>query len=148
MNVEEIERTLEPWGLHDAVLEKLTYDLTERMLQLDLRVMVNRDQSLDRRGRLSISGVDFVSIDPTPSSKHLDDSVVGWVIDSVDPATCPGSTPEFPGSFRHAFFLREANSFLKFSAKAASFEWIESEAREARSSRRALFPGDHIPTPE
>ena len=147
MNVQQIARSLKPWGLHDAFLEGIKADLQLGILELRLRIMVTKSQDMDRVGVLTVSGLVYLTLEPAPVSEmNLKDGVQ---IDSIAPSFPSGRPDPAPaGTFTHAFYLQKWRGVLQFCGREASFEWIEDGPKPARSENRALFPGDTIPEPE
>jgi hypothetical protein len=62
MNIADLEATL-PWGLHDARLESIEVDWLNARATLTVRVRVTAGQDIDRRGRITVGGLVFCSID-------------------------------------------------------------------------------------
>jgi hypothetical protein len=66
MTMADVEAAL-PWGLHDALLESIEIDWPNARASLTVRVMIAEGQDLVRRGKVTVSGLVFCSIDPRRS---------------------------------------------------------------------------------
>ena len=61
MTMADVEAAL-PWGLHDALLESIQIDWLNARASL-MCAMIAERQDLDRRGKVTVSGLVFCSID-------------------------------------------------------------------------------------
>jgi len=139
------------WGLHDALLQGIEVDWAAGELRLLVRIKVDEDQRLDRLARISITGLQYVIVDP-PIYEDAVAKTLGkglWIDDG--PGNAPkreGHVPTTPeGCFAHWFFVTEWNSFIQFCGRHAEFEWLEAEPKAVRSPN-LYWPGDEIPDPE
>jgi hypothetical protein len=64
-----IEASL-PWGLHDAYLETLALDWPKATLTMTVRVMVAKNQDMDQRASIVVTGLLFCSIDAPEIDPH------------------------------------------------------------------------------
>jgi hypothetical protein len=132
--IEELElREDLPWGLHDATLQSMHIEWLHHRLTLHLRVKVSDRQDLDRGARVTVSGLQWVVVDPVgPGAlEHFDPALVGgYTIDSR-PGVAREGLPAVPDSaFAHYFFVVERNAFIHLCARDAAFEWTDAAPRE------------------
>ena len=140
MTIRDIEAEL-PWGFHDAYLERLEIDWMRRAVTADIRVMMSERQDFDRRGRLSVSGLAFVVIDPPVQAGDWEDGI--WIDSDEISTTGSVDVPTVPsGYFLHRFFAHSMGASIFICARGATFDWLESAPSSARAPSRALFPGD------
>ena len=144
-----------PWGLHDGLLTSVRIDITTATAELDVRFMMNERQTLGRLGRLRVSGLLFLCIDPpvwrddegTPVDGYDE---YGFSIDAgrvgEEMRNPPTHLPQVPeGYWTNWIYMMEPNSSAHICARDATLEWIEDTASEVAGG--ALFPGDEIPDP-
>jgi hypothetical protein len=146
MMIDELERRDDlPWGFHDAMLRAMHVDWLKGSLTIELRVKVSERQDLDRGGRITVTGLEWLVVDPpsNPLADYDPALVGGYDIDSRPGAAREGVPETSSGTFVHHFFVVERNSFIHLCARDASFEW--TDAAPAPCGGTALFPGDDIP---
>jgi hypothetical protein len=148
MTLDEIEQTL-PWGLHDALLLRLSVDWARASVTLDVRVMMSERQDLGRLGRIVITGLLFCAIDPPeidPARGYVPVAEAGLWIDAGPGSAAGASLPSIPeGCFLHWLFVRSWNRFIHICGRHAELIWLDDGPQPSRSAGRALFPGDHVP---
>ena len=126
--IEEIELNL-PNGFHDAELCGLNVDYERGETTMTIRADVSdpgdsaSGEPEYRRGRLTIKGVAFLSLDVPRSiagPKRL------WLTSGAgQPSTAPAELPKLPdGCFLHWFFVSEWNGFIRIAAMDAEFAWM------------------------
>jgi hypothetical protein len=144
-----------PWGLHDGLLQRLKVDYTTWSAEMHVRFMMNERQTRVRLGRVSISGLLFISIDP-PTSRGAGDPTPldpeddgGLTIDAGSVAALkswPTGLPRPPeGHWLNYVYLMEANGFVYVCARDARFEWIDESESDVVGG--VFFPGEEIPDP-
>lgn len=124
MTFRELETSL-PNGFHDAELLKVHIDYEEHQVALDL----NLDASVDkdeperyRRGRVTFSGVVFVSLDP-PVDAAMGVSTIS--AGSGEPMTAPRPLPDIPKDcFLCWVFVARSNSFIRLAARSVTHHWV------------------------
>ncbi len=148
MTLEELEQSL-PWGLHDAYVEQMELDFARSAAALVVRVMMSEPQDLDRRARIDLGGLVFVTMEG-PEAAELAAPTEGgglWVDSlAVAPENVPPEMPRAPaGTWVHQFFVHQWNRSFYVCAREATLTWLEPTAVPARSATRALFPGGTLP---
>ena len=144
MTLEELENNL-PWGFHDAVLESIEVDWMARRALLVVRLKMDERQTLERRARVLVTGLEYVAVDPPASGGHGAEH--GLWID----AGC-GHAPERAGDFLatpgacfvHWLFVHEWNAFIHICAREASMEWTDPAPLPVRRSTGFALPGDEV----
>jgi hypothetical protein len=147
MSLAEVEASL-PWGLHDAYLEGIEIDWLASTATLRVRVMMTRRQDQDQRAKITVNGLAFCAMDPPdPGRQNKGSAAAGglWLNAGEGPANDAARErlPAVPdGCFLHWLFVNQWNSFIHISGREAHLEWLEPHPVAARSSSRALFPGE------
>ena len=123
MTFQDLEQSL-PNGFHDAELVKVHIDYEGQQAVLELNLDVNEDKNGPeryRRGRVTFSGVQFVTIDP-PVDAGLEVSTIS--AGEGEPATAPGRLPDIPKDcFLCWVFVVQSNSFIRLAARAVTHRW-------------------------
>ena len=127
MTLEELADTL-PNGLHDAELLSLRIDYAQRLLSLDLRLLVGAPDAPSTAGRearrtarVTLRGLVYCVIDP-PDARYLRESGRSLTIDvgSGEPGTAPSALPPVPpGAFLAWIFVAQWNGFIRVAAHDA-----------------------------
>lgn len=115
-----------------------------------LRLPISKHQDVERRGRLSVSGLFFCSIDP-PWNGDGDYEALpadGLELDGREGAAKGAALPPIPdGVFIHCLHVQNWNwRSIHIAARDARFEWI-GEPQPSGRGDRAFFPGDEVPDP-
>ena len=154
MNIATIEASL-PWGLHDAYIEAVDIDWSRATLTLSVRVMMTERQDMDRRAKITVTGLVFCAIDAPeidPKRRYEPTPEGGLWIDSGEgPANdeAKARLPKPPdGCFLHWFFVQNWNCFIHVSGRDAELSWTEEAPVASRTTKRALFAGDEVADPE
>lgn len=130
INIEEIEESL-PNGLHDSLLRRIELDYEKRGAEFHLSVQVSVPEDKNgekyRNGKLTISDVAFIAIDPPVDGyPFLESSMLSIDSGPGQPHTSPVNLPTLPkDTFLHWFYIRDWNSFIRIAAKHAEFRWDE-----------------------
>ena len=129
MTLDELDGLL-PNGLHDAYLQTVAINFTDRTVRLDLDIWVGDDEEREayRRAQVTLSGVLFwVSEPPEPLSPFLSPGPL-WI--DAGPLTDKipkkqSSLPPVPqGVFVNWIFVRDWNAFIYVAAEEASLTWL------------------------
>ncbi len=146
MTIKEIEDAL-PWGLHDALLERVAIDWLAATVTLSLRVKVTERQDFDRACRIDVGGLVFCSVDPPtvdPSRGYESVPSGGLWIGAGEGAANEESAkqlPEIPdGCFLHWMFVRDWNRFIHICGRTATFTWTEPQPRRVGAPARPAPP--------
>lgn len=139
MTIARIEAAL-PWGLHDALLQRLTIDWPRAKLTLTVRVKVTERQDFDRCGEIEVGGLVFCAIDAPeidPQRHYQPIPRDGLWIDAGEGAAkeeARARLPEIPeGCFLHWIFARDWNRFIHICGRKANFEWTEPQPVRRRA---------------
>src|SRR6266536_1906284 len=110
---EAIENLL-PWGLHDALLTRLTIDWLALETVLDVRVATTKSQDQDRLGRLVFTGFVFCAVQAPeidPSRGYVPTTSYGLHLDwgdGIGHDSVRNSIPQIPAdSFLRWFYVQE-----------------------------------------
>lgn len=135
-----------PWGFHDGKLVTLVVDWLRESATFDLRAQVTERQDHDRLLRVTVTGLEWLVVDPPQTRHPLFDPARegGWDIDSRPGTAREGLPPVPEGAFVHYFWLFLRNSAIHVCARDASWEWLEDEPR-ASGGGGVYFPGDELP---
>jgi|HubBroStandDraft_5_1064220.scaffolds.fasta_scaffold244119_2 hypothetical protein len=141
MNIADLEATL-PWGLHDARLESIEVDWLNARATLTVRVRVTAGQDIDRRGRITVGGLVFCSIDAPeidPSRHYEPVPADGLWIGSGQGAANDEAKSRLPlvpdGCFIHWLFVQNWNRFIHICGRNADLTWLEPQPARARQAR-------------
>lgn len=146
----ELEEQL-PWGFHDAYLEGLTIDWLGQTLTLVMRFPMTKNQDVERRAQVIVSGLFFCSIEP-PSLGDSDYKFIPneglWIDGKEGPSERATGLPSIPASvFLHHIWVRSWNfRTIHIAGRDARLVWLGDEAPR-KGPGGALFPGDEIPEP-
>lgn len=146
----ELERQL-PWGFHDAFVEGLTIDWLVQTLTLTMRFPMTQRQEIERRARVTVSGLFFCSIEPLSLGDSDYDHTRSeglWVDAKEGPAENAAGLPALPADvFLHHFWVRNWNyRTIHIAGRDAGLEWL-GDAGPRKGPGGAFFPGDEIPKP-
>jgi len=141
MTLKELENTL-PNGLHDAEVQRITVDYSQRTLMLELEIWVgSMDDPPERReayrkGWLEISGLIFLVLEPPDPRYPFKDSDLR--IDGCDmsknlSSELLRSLPQ--DSFVRSLWVNEWNAFMHIAAKSAEVTWLNNGAVTYRTSQ-------------
>jgi hypothetical protein len=146
-SIDDIERPL-PWGLHDALLLRLSVDWTQGELALEARIMMTKNQDMDQLVRVRVLGLVFCSVDAPqiePARGYVPIREGGLRINSGPGAAPSASLPAAPeGCFLHWIFVSDWNRFIHICGRHAELTWLEDSPKPSGSIWRALFPGNEI----
>ncbi len=146
-SLSQLANTL-PWGFHDAHLERLAVDWLASTLTLELRLPMSRDQSVERVGRVHVTGLFFLSIEP-PALGDDDYPRIPreglWLDGAEGPAPGAVNLPPLPdGVWLHHFWIRPwQHRTLHVAGRDCRLEWLGPE-QPRRNGAGALFPGDEV----
>lgn len=134
-----------PWGFHDAHIEGLTIDWLGQTLKLVMRFPTSKDQELERRGEVTVSGLFFCAVEPPePRQPDFDDvPAEGLWIDGDEGSSkgVLGIPPVPAGVFLHHFWVRNWNCrTIHIAGREASLKWLGEELARVGS-------GDEVPDP-
>ncbi|MEQ8791659.1 MAG: hypothetical protein RIC55_35680 [Pirellulaceae bacterium] len=133
MNLKKLQSELD-LTLHDALLRKLSTDFVAGTADFILDVCVGdpdgkseRERERRRAGRLQLTGLQYLAVDPPdPNSPYGDQSPVR--VDPCDADQEVATRYRIPdGAFSGRFFVSDWNGFIHFAAAAATLEWLEPE---------------------
>jgi hypothetical protein len=148
MTLDEIEQQL-PWGLHDALLLRLSVDWTRAELVLDVRLMITERQDMDQLARIVVTGLVFCAVDAPeidPARGYVPTSPTGLRIDAGPGAARGASLPAVPeGCFLQWIFVSDWNRYIHVCGREAALAWLEDAPQPSGAGGRALFPGDEVP---
>ena len=147
--ISEVEDSEElPWGFHDGLLSNVHVDWLQGSATFDIRAQMTERQDHDRLLRLTVTGLEWLFIDPpqSPYPVFTPADEGGWAIDSRA-GTAREGLPGVPeGAFVHYFWIFQRNSAIHLCARDARWEWLESEARPSGGGG-AFFPGEELTRP-
>jgi hypothetical protein len=143
LTLHDIESGL-PWGFHDGFVERVDVDWLVRECRLVLRLMMDDGQTTERRARVVVAGLEYLSIDPPGTP---DKTVDGLWIDT-GPGHAPNRAADFTptpeGCFVHWLFVHQWNSFIHVCGKEASLEWLDPAPVPVRRGTGFALPGDKV----
>ena len=129
MTLEELEDTL-PNGFHDLLIRSLLVDYGQHRVVMLVSVLVGVPEDVEverdrrREGKLTLDGLQFISLDPPDPSYPFTEGDTLWV-EMSEPKSPPAAARSLtPGCFVSGFFVKEWNSFIHVAARAASLEWV------------------------
>ncbi|MGI5864249.1 MAG: hypothetical protein ACOX6T_19635 [Myxococcales bacterium] len=127
----ELEDEL-PWGFHDAHLESLHIDWMGARMTMQMRLPINERADLDRRARVTVTGLVYCVIEPRvidPKMRYEPVPKSGLWLDSwvpsVDEAKEHGLPAMPEGAFVCGFFVQNWNRCIFVCGRDASLEWLE-----------------------
>jgi hypothetical protein len=108
------------------MLTAFVVDWLNETLVVEVRPKVSPTQDLERAGRITVRGLEWLIVDP-PDLPRLRDYVpalaFGYDLDSRGGGFRDGLPLVPEGCFVHGFRVIERNSFVHLCARDASFEW-------------------------
>lgn len=132
MTLDEVERDLVN-GLHDAALERLTIDYSQKCLTMELQVWLGdpdadtlAGRELMKPAKITLSGLAFCIIDPPDSRYPFEDRGPLQIdVGTGEPSTAPGAHPPVPtDAFLAWIFVTGWNAFIRVAARSAELEWV------------------------
>lgn len=133
MTIKELEAKL-GLTLHDAQLDSLSVDYVKRTANFIMDICVGdpeakaeKDRERWRKGRLSLTGLQYLVIDPPdPTYLYNDPSAVDLDPCDADQEIAPRYRIPDDG-FEGRFFVSDWNAFIHFAATNATLNWLNQK---------------------
>lgn len=133
MSIEELERDL-GISFHDALLRTLSTDFVSRTAEMVLDVCVGdpgaplgTERERRRRGRLVLTGLDYLAVDPRdPTYPYRGPGSVDVDSCAADPAMA-SRYPISAEAFAARLFVSDWNAFIHVAAMNATMQWLQPE---------------------
>ena len=144
----DLEKDL-PWEFHDAYIEGVTIDWLAETLALVMRFPMTKNQEVERRARVTVTGLFFCSIEPlalgSDDYKHIASEGL-WVGARAGAAKGAAGLPPLPDEvFLHHFYVASWNyRTIHVACRDARLDWLEDEMPR-KGPGGARFPGEEIP---